>query len=443
MPDQNLKDTATLNMKVIVKETGLKPDTLRAWERRYGLPQPARTAGGHRIYSQHDVETLNWLIARQEEGLSISRAVDLWNQFQAEGQDPLATMPLETVQITYPATTGATIETIRNEWVEACMNFNEQQAEQILTRAFSLYPSEQVCIQVLMKGLSKIGKGWYEGKVTVQQEHFASELAIRRVETLIAATPPPTVKGRILVLCPSSEDHTFSPLLITYLLRRSGRHAIFLGANVPLGRLEEAISNTKPNLVILSAQRLHSAANLLLMVEPLQTMDILLAYGGRIFNLIPEIRNRIPGYFLGEILEELPDHVNHLLAHTTPQTQTEVVPEKYVRILKSFQSHLADIEAVVWNNMMETGLAYVQIIIANTNMAKNIIAALILGDIKFINYDIQWIRDLLRNLEIPEESLSIYISTYAEAVYHELEHGGELISNHLNTLLKNLSSASL
>jgi hypothetical protein len=43
-------------------------------------PCPQRTAGGHRLYSQYDIETIKWLIARQAEGLSISRAVDLWNE---------------------------------------------------------------------------------------------------------------------------------------------------------------------------------------------------------------------------------------------------------------------------------------------------------------------------------------------------------------------------
>ena len=40
---------ATFNLKAVVQETGLKPDTLRAWERRYGLPQPDGTDGGHRL----------------------------------------------------------------------------------------------------------------------------------------------------------------------------------------------------------------------------------------------------------------------------------------------------------------------------------------------------------------------------------------------------------
>ena len=81
--------TPTYNLKVIVSETGIKPDTLRAWERRYGLPNPKRSKGKHRLYSEHDLETIKWLIQRQDEGLSISRAVNLWNQLKEEGKNPL------------------------------------------------------------------------------------------------------------------------------------------------------------------------------------------------------------------------------------------------------------------------------------------------------------------------------------------------------------------
>ena len=84
-------DVPTFNLKAVVRETGLKPDTIRAWERRYGVPKPRRTLGGHRMYSQHDIELLKWMNARQHEGLSISRIVDLWKSLEAEGKDPLLT----------------------------------------------------------------------------------------------------------------------------------------------------------------------------------------------------------------------------------------------------------------------------------------------------------------------------------------------------------------
>ena len=45
-------DTPLYNLKAVIHETGLSPETLRAWERRYGLLKPQRSPGGHRLYSQ-------------------------------------------------------------------------------------------------------------------------------------------------------------------------------------------------------------------------------------------------------------------------------------------------------------------------------------------------------------------------------------------------------
>ncbi|RMD52579.1 MAG: MerR family transcriptional regulator, partial [Candidatus Thermofonsia bacterium] len=77
------------NLKAVVTKTGMKPDTIRAWERRYGLPLPKRTKGRHRLYSQRDLETIKWLQARLAEGMSISQAVKLWRSLEADDHDPL------------------------------------------------------------------------------------------------------------------------------------------------------------------------------------------------------------------------------------------------------------------------------------------------------------------------------------------------------------------
>ncbi len=85
-----LSQVPVYNLKFILKETGVKADALRAWERRYDLPKPQRTSGGHRLYSEYDIETVKWLRARQAEGISISQAVGLWKETIETGSDPLA-----------------------------------------------------------------------------------------------------------------------------------------------------------------------------------------------------------------------------------------------------------------------------------------------------------------------------------------------------------------
>lgn len=425
--------TPTYNLKVVVQETGLKPDTLRAWERRYGVPQPQRTAGGHRLYSQQDIDMLKWLVARQEEGLSISRAVDLWHSQIEQGQDPLQTTvqaPLISPIAHQPALTmGSAITELRRTWVSACMAYDERTAENILAQASALYPLETVCFELLQKGLIMMGEGWYRGEVTVQQEHFASALAMRRLDALVTATPPPTRPGRILVACPPEEEHTFSSLLITLLLRRYSWDVIYLGADVPLNRLEMTIATTRPQLVILAAQQLHTAATLLEMAQLLRREHVPLAFGGLIFNRLPALRTRIPGHFLGDRLDITPQVVEQLLISprlASPPLAQEAT-ELYRQMLNHYREQQALIEARVWELIRAENIAHNHLAYANAQLSRNITAALTLGDIGFAGANITWIERLLINYQMPTEQLQCYLKAYHEAARLYLGERGQIV----------------
>ena len=92
------------NLSAVLRETGLTADVLRAWERRYELPKPQRTPGGHRLYSDYDVATIKWLQSRQTEGLSISRAVELWKEIVARGATRWRAMPQPVDRLCLPVT---------------------------------------------------------------------------------------------------------------------------------------------------------------------------------------------------------------------------------------------------------------------------------------------------------------------------------------------------
>jgi DNA-binding transcriptional MerR regulator/methylmalonyl-CoA mutase cobalamin-binding subunit len=432
--------TPTFNLKAVVQETGLKPDTLRAWERRYGIPQPQRTTGGHRLYSQQDIEMLKWLVTRQDEGLSISRAVDLWHSLKEQGQNPLhlsAHSHLAALSVAHsPATVGNTINELRRAWVSACLNFDERTAENILAQASALYPLDTVCFELLQKGLTYIGGGWFKGEITVQQEHFASALAMRRLDALIAATPSPTRPGRILVVCPPHEEHTFSPLLITLLLRRYGWDVVYLGADVPLHRLEMTIATTRPQLVIISAQQLYTAAKLLEMAQLLQQEGVPMAFGGSIFNMIPALRFRIPGYFLGERLDLTAQIVEQLLKspRLTPPPPVSETSAMYQQTLYHYRERQSLLEAHVWQSLKSTEIPQEFLINANEKLGRNIVAALILGNIDYSGTDIAWIEFLFVNNQIPTDQLRRYLKTYYQAAQLHLEEPGRIIIDWLGRL---------
>ncbi len=409
----------TLNLKAVVQETGLKPDTLRAWERRYGLPQPRRTPGGHRLYSQQDIDLLRWLVARQAEGLSISRAVNLWHQVQ-QGVD--TSLPVETTSTSKSIINqGEALISLRQAWIQACLSFDQQKVENTLTQAFALYPPETVCLEILRKGLAKIGEGWYKGENTVQQEHFASSLAMQRLEALIAAAPPPTRAKRLIVGCPPEETHVFAPLLITFLLRRQGWDVLYLGANVPSFYLATTVQETRTDLVIMAAQQLYTAANLLEMAIFLQREDIHLAYGGLIFLTLPELVDKITGYFLGPDIGRVTGQVEQLLQ--TPPSLKSIPPvaEIYTQAMHHYRTRQAHIETHTWNYISDKVISFTHLSRANLELSRNIIAALTLGDLSLLRFDLHWLAGLLNNHGLSSSQLDTYLSVYQEAVQTYLD----------------------
>jgi DNA-binding transcriptional MerR regulator len=434
----DMREEPFFNLKAVIKQTGLKPDTLRAWERRYGIPSPERSAGRHRLYSQHDISTIKWLVARQQEGMSIKRAVELWRQIEEEGRDPLISPTLLATQqapALAPRIIEGTIAELRSSWIQACLAYDERTGEQVLAQAFAIYPPETVCLELLQKAMAQMGKGWYEGEVSVQQEHFCSALAIRHVEALVMAAPPPTRPGRILAACPPGEQHVFGLLLITLLLRRRGWEVIYLGANVPEERLDAAVAATQPQLVILAAQQLHSAATLLDTAQVLQQAGVPLAYGGLIFNLSPALRHRIPGHFLGEELESAPQVAESLLIAPRPMPHVEAVPESCHRAREHFLERHWLIESHLDHALAEMGIAPQYFAIANRELATNIDAALSLGDMGFLGSDIEWVEGLLKNHGIPAEALHGYLAAYFQAARQQLDERGRPIIAWLDALV--------
>ena len=295
----------TYNLKAVIKETGLTADTLRAWERRYGLPTPQRTRGGHRLYSEHDIHVIKWLRRQQSDGLAISRAVGKWNDLVSSGSDPLNEAAASTVAArAAPAPARSKVDVLRAEWLSACMAYDEGSAENVLNEAFALYSPETVVIDLIQGAMHEIGELWQRGGATVQQEHFMSSLCMRRLDALVAASPSPVHSEVVVLACPEFEQHVLPLQFLHVLLRRAGRHVVLLGADVPMAQLEDTVREVKPALVVMAAQQLTTASSLKEAAALLHSLHIPAAFGGRVFDVVPELRAQIAGSFLGEEIKE-------------------------------------------------------------------------------------------------------------------------------------------
>ena len=436
--------TPAFNLKVVLNETGIAADTLRAWERRYGLPMPQRTAGGHRLYSQRDIETIKWLIKRQAEGLSISRAVDLWNEQIGSGTDPLAdSVPAGSAPstgLTQFQQSDTTLDSLRTQWVEACLNFSEAKAEQVLNQAFSIFPVEAVCMEILQRGMSEIGNLWYENRTTVQQEHFASGLAIRRLDALLSASPAPTRNQTVVVGCPPDEWHTLTPLLLALLLRRRGLNVLYLGANVPAARFTDTIGQTKADAVVLVAQHLLSAASLQHTAYVLSARKIPVAFGGRIFNLRPTISETVPGTFLGPDLPTALEEIEILLKGNLPKRVPKALTQAYAASHLAFTGKRQQIELTVRESLQPLGISPEDVETAIHFLGENIVAALQLGDMTHVSAEIDWLQGLLQAHGSSPEQLVYFMQTYAGAIDKHINGQGKPVFEWINAETQRLQS---
>ena len=377
--------------------------------------------GGHRLYSQRDIHLIKWLVARQAEGLSISRAVKRWNELSESGEDPL-------VGVRVPVSL-TNLESVRDEWLASCFSFNEAGAEYLLSQAFALYTPETAITEIILRGLSEVGNRWQHGQATVQQEHFVSGLAMRRLDALISAAPAPMQMGTIVLACPPAELHSLPLLYLDLMLRRRGRNVVFLGADVPVEHLQETARAANAALVVMSAQRLTTARTLRDAAALLAKKRVMVAFGGRVFNQIPELREEIAGEFLGEAVDGCLDRIEELLARPV---MVHKAGEVSVNLLaQAYFAWRPEVEAALQRKVAGQTEAAVDLTIANSYFGGALAAALEFRNVGYLAAGMEWIRFLLTKPGLPFQSPREYFMTYADALREVMGSRGNEIADQL------------
>jgi DNA-binding transcriptional MerR regulator len=254
MPKQNAQNDLNLplyNIKAISRLVGLPAVTLRAWERRYGLPVPSRGQQGYRLYSDYDLRTLLWLKSQQDIGLNISRAVEQLYDLRIKGNDP-ALDPI-------PSTQPASLAHFSRRLIEALERFDEVAASSTLRLAFSIFSIDQVLVEVIQPALVDLGEKWHQGDLPIAVEHFASQFCIQHLMSMLSTAVYPSHRGVILAACAPGEMHQIGLLMLVVMLRWRGWEVKYLGPDLALDRLDQVIRLVKPHMLLFSATRTETA----------------------------------------------------------------------------------------------------------------------------------------------------------------------------------------
>ena len=280
------------NIKRVAKETGLTPITIRAWETRYNVVQPARTEGGHRLYTDEDVKILTWLQEQtQQKGLRIRQAVQLLRHHQRS--------------LASHAAPPSSLASLQEAVYESLMEAHVEQAERLTNDGFSMYAFDHMLHQVLAPLLIRVGDEWEQGNISIAQEHMASEFVRQRLLKEYYSFPINPALPKVIAACPSGERHELGLLLFSLFLRQKGMDVLYLGADTPAEGLDKLIHRHQADWLCLSlsdADRLeHLAPCMETITSACPQVKILL--GGRGVRVLAE-DHPWRGRMIGSTLEQ-------------------------------------------------------------------------------------------------------------------------------------------
>jgi MerR family transcriptional regulator, light-induced transcriptional regulator len=225
-----------LRIGELAKRTGASPELLRAWEQRYGLLHPARTAGGFRLYGAEEEDRVRRMQGYVSGGLAASEAARL-------------VLSGEPAQRTVSAS-ATILDDEAGDLAESLDRLDEQAANTALDRLFSAYTVETVLQEVVIPYLHRLGERWEAGEVSVAHEHFASNLIRGRLLGLAQGWG----KGRgpsALLACVPGEHHELGLLAFGVALRRRGWRITYLGTDSPIGAVADIARSLPPAVVVL------------------------------------------------------------------------------------------------------------------------------------------------------------------------------------------------
>lgn len=222
--------------------TGVSPDVLRVWERRYAAVTPHRTSGGTRLYDDADVWRIMLLRRGIAKGYSIGRIVNLPNE-ELEKLRRRAERPVR------PHDPHAAIV---NRFINYISEVKFEAAESELAAAVEQFPTGVLIEKIFSPILIEIGNCWQHGEFGVAEEHLASNV-LRSVLISIGKSRLPDECSRAAVLAtPEGERHEFGLMLSALSAALSGWRIVYLGLETPAEEIARTVRLTESRVVGLS-----------------------------------------------------------------------------------------------------------------------------------------------------------------------------------------------
>lgn len=236
-------------MRIVAQRTGLTPDLLRAWEKRYAVVAPSRSEGGQRLYSDADVERLTLLMRAVNGGRAIGQVAKLpLRELRAiveRDEKALRAAPAAAVAL-------EARESVLAAALLAVERFDAEELESVLRGAAVRLAINDMFDGVVGPLLFAIGTRWHEGRLRPAHEHLATAVVRRTLARMMdngaaAATAPTLVVATL-----AGQTHELGAMLVAAAASSHGWRVVYLGSNLPASEIALAANHTRARAVALS-----------------------------------------------------------------------------------------------------------------------------------------------------------------------------------------------
>lgn len=269
-------------IKRAAEEVGIAAATLRAWERRYAVVSPQRTAGGYRVYDEHDIDVLRSmkeLIAQGwQPGLAAQAALRRASRTgagppQAESPARAATRP-----DVHPDSLA-----LGSDLIAAAAALDTRELTVVLDQLFALNSFETVMTQHLFPALEDLGDAWSDGRVSVAGEHLVAHAVMRRLAVAYEAAASFGSGPRVVLAMAPGSRHEIGLLAFAVAARRRGMSTDYLGADLPLEDWLAIVDDRDLAAVVLALPTTADVASATTVINALRERrpGLTIAVGGR------------------------------------------------------------------------------------------------------------------------------------------------------------------
>jgi len=233
-PGSRAPSSPGLSIGALAAATGLGVETLRAWERRYGRPRPARRASGHRRYGPAEVAWLRLVAQAVGAGARPSEVVPL---------------SLPALRRLVPAAAAASAA----PWLVSVRRFDATGLARSIVRAHAAAPNPAAFLDDdLVPFLAAIGARWAGGRLGIRHEHFATEVVGAVLARLLARVRVSARAPALVLATLPGERHGLGLAMAALVAADRGVRPRSLGPDTPPEEIVAAVDEGRADAVAIA-----------------------------------------------------------------------------------------------------------------------------------------------------------------------------------------------